>query len=462
MRKKRNILIFYDDRELYANTVLDHLNSFRFFSNNDVYYAGGCAWSPPPLMPINSFDIVVIHYSVRLAVDWFIHPDLPPLLQEFSGLKVLFVQDEYQHTENTCKWIEIIGFHFIFTCIPDQFVPLVYPPDRFHAVQFVNVLTGYVPIELENNVVSRPLDERHIWIGYRGRSSRRYYLGLLGQEKVEIGVRMKAMCLREGIPCDIEWDEHKRIYGSAWYDFISSCRTQLGVESGCNVVDRDGTIQAKVESAIRRNPDASFQDIYERFVKPFEGPMRMNQISPRIFESIALGTGLILFEGEYSGVIQPNYHFIPLKKDFSNADEVLERLSDLDSLNKMILSAHEDIVASGRFSYRVMIKKFDDAIGKCQRTTTSQHQFVKSILCRTALESEDFLQPKCIVTTAPVRVPEDFFKTKIQIISQKFVKGAFSLIRIMVRIFLPREVRRVIGNSLHRWVHGKRLWHDLQ
>ena len=48
---------------------------------------------------------------------------------------------------------------------------------------------------------------------------------------------------------------------------------------------------------------------------------------------------MILFEGSYSGIIKPDEHFIMLKKDFSNFDNVLKKSKDdnyLKTLQKML------------------------------------------------------------------------------------------------------------------------------
>ena len=51
-------------------------------------------------------------------------------------------------------------------------------------------------------------------------------------------------------------------------------------------------------------------------------------ISPRNFEAAAFRVCQILYEGHYSGVMEPMRHYIPLRKDFSNFDEVVERFRD--------------------------------------------------------------------------------------------------------------------------------------
>jgi hypothetical protein len=89
----------------------------------------------------------------------------------------------------------------------------------------------------------------------------------------------------------------------------------------------------------------------------------MNQISPRIFESIEAGTALILFEGSYSGVVEAGRHYVELKKDFSNFSEVIAQLTDTGRLAAMIQRAWDDVVGTGRWSYPAFVKSYDLAVG---------------------------------------------------------------------------------------------------
>ena len=143
-----------------------------------------------------------------------------------------------------------------------------------------------------------------------------------GFEKLEIGRRMREICVERGIAHDIEWDDEKRIYGDAWYKFIGSCRAILGSESGSNIFDFDGSIEAKyVELSAAPSgpvPYDEFRPYTERCDREYD----MRQISPRVFEAAAMHTPMILFSGRYSDLLQPGEHFIQLKKDFSNVDFV--------------------------------------------------------------------------------------------------------------------------------------------
>ena len=100
----------------------------------------------------------------------------------------------------------------------------------------------------------------------------------------------------------------------------------LGVESGASVFDFTGEIQSKVEQYEKENPGADFYEIRDKFFKKEDGKISLNQISPRCFEAAALKTLMILYEGEYSGILVPWRHYVPLKKDHSNIRKKKKKL----------------------------------------------------------------------------------------------------------------------------------------
>ena len=97
-------------------------------------------------------------------------------------------------------------------------------------------------------------------------------------------------------------------------------------------------------------------------LKQHEGNIHLNTISPRAFEAICLGTALVLFPGHYSGILQPWRHYIPLAKDFSNIEEVVDCLTDLPFLERLTQTAYDEIVNPGTYSYSAFTKKVDDAL----------------------------------------------------------------------------------------------------
>jgi hypothetical protein len=78
-------------------------------------------------------------------------------------------------------------------------------------------------------------------------------------------------------------------------------------------------------------------------------------------------TPMILLSGRYSGLIQPEEHYIELKDDFSNVDTVLTRLDDFEGLACMADRAYERLVESGDFSYPRFVRLIDDTISRKTR-----------------------------------------------------------------------------------------------
>lgn len=365
-RKKLRVAMLYDCMiSMHVSTIREHLEAFDRYSHHDVTYIPATPefWNRPAdeiqeLLDLSVFDVAVIHFSTRLSVREHFDEGLARAFEHFNGLKVLFIQDEYEGTEIARAWMDRLSFDIVYTCVPQDGLDMVYPPYRFPATEFLSTLTGYVPEDPMLERYARKLEERDLLIAYRGRKLPAVY-GALGFEKYRIGVDMKIIAGMRGLSVDIEVDDAKRIYGSAWYEFLGSARATLGTESGANVFDFDGSLKKEIERLLANDPDITFEEISAKVLASHDGRVRMNQISPKVFEAIRLRTALILFEGSYSGVVLPNLHYIPLKKDFSNIDEVFTKIQDDHFVHDLTERAYNDIVASGKFSYRTFVEGVD-------------------------------------------------------------------------------------------------------
>ena len=65
----------------------------------------------------------------------------------------------------------------------------------------------------------------------------------------------------------------------------------------------------------------------------------------------------VLLEGTYNGIFEPWRHYIPVKRDYSNIDEVLRALQDEKPVDRISEQAYQDIVASGKWSYRRFVRE---------------------------------------------------------------------------------------------------------
>lgn len=382
-----HVAMLYDATgSMHVSTIREHLEAFERYSHHRLHYIPAdrgfwqcTAEELQASVNLHAFDAVIMHYSVRLSICEHLQPGFAEALADYRGVKILFIQDEYEGTETARQWMEQIGFDIVYTCVPSESLPIVYPQQRFPHTRFLPTLTGYVPESTHLEAYALPMHARQLHLGYRGRALPAIY-GQLGQEKYEIGVRMKALAAQQGIPADIEVTAEHRIYGDTWYRFLGSCRATLGTESGANIFDFDGSIQRALTAYQKRHPHADFSELHRAVLAPHDGKIRMNQISPKIFEAIRLRTALVLFEGSYSGVIRPHEHYLPLAKDFSNAEEILAALDDLASLEAMTERAYRDVIASGNYSYERFVKGVDAELACGVRHSTSPVFFQQGLL----------------------------------------------------------------------------------
>jgi hypothetical protein len=354
------ILLWCNYDPFNAATVCDHINALAKLSRFNVTVLSRIG-SIPDDVDLNLFDAVVIHYSLALALDSYISAKSRFRLAEYRGLKVLFIQDEYRFVERTRESIRQLGISLVFTCVPAPEIPKVYPAAALPGVTFVNVLTGYVPAWL-TTYPAVPLAKRRIDVGYRGRDYPAWH-GRAGREKIDIGKRFLKDAKGFGLRCDIRWRERDRLYGVAWRRFLQNCRATLAVESGASVFDFEGRIGPRVETFEKLlGKKADYDAVRARFFAEDEDQIELSQISSRVFEAAALRTLLIMYEGRYSGVLDPWVHYLPLKKNHSNMAEVVTALRDDFRVGEIIATAFADIAMNDRWSYRSLAALFDEHI----------------------------------------------------------------------------------------------------
>lgn len=357
------ILVLCDVYRDSPNTIVDHVGSFGKYSRNSIFYFNPRYRKIPFWLNLDDFDVIVIHYSIYILTDYYIDASWRMAIAYSRALKVQFIQDEYRQVCMFRERMRELKVDVLFTCIPEAEIDKVYPETELPGVIKINTLTGYVP-ERYVGIKQKPIEERSVDVGYRARGIGFWWLGELYQEKSRIGLQFIENIKGAGLKCDISSREKDRIYGKKWIDFLQNCKCTLGTESGASVIDFTGDIEKRVKEYCCIRPAASFEEVQNLFFKDLEGQIRMNQISPRIFEAIACRTALILFEGEYSGVIEPGKHYVQLKKDFSNIENVFEAIRNIDVLKTLTDKAYTDIILSGAYSYRSFISFFDSQLLK--------------------------------------------------------------------------------------------------
>lgn len=360
-RQPLNILLICNRPEQGgdANTILDHIDAFDTFSENTVSLYSGFSCIPKHL-DLNRFDVIIIHYSICLFGNHYLDKQAKARLADAKALKLVFIQDEYRRIDEIHAQLNHMKIDVLYTCVPEPEIEKVYPKAKLPNLRKVNTLTGFVPEQLLGRHFPT-MQERHIDVGYRARKIP-YWLGELSTEKWMIVDKFLRAAKNYDLRCDLSYKESQRIYGDKWLGFLSSCKATLGVESGASVFDFTGKLEHAVNRYQALHPTATFTEVQEKFFLAEEGKIHLNQISPRCFEAIACKTAMVLYEGDYSGILIPWQHYIPLQKDFGNIEDVVSFLRDDAKLQQLVERAYQEIALNEEYTYEYFIRKVDDVI----------------------------------------------------------------------------------------------------
>ncbi len=97
-----------------------------------------------------------------------------------------------------------------------------------------------------------------------------------------------------------------------------------------------------------------FEEVYNLFFKNKpKAPVYTKAISSRHFDAIGTKTVQILFEGKYNNILIPDEHFIALKKDFSNFEEVIIKFKDENYARKIADNAYEFVLNNHTYKNRL-------------------------------------------------------------------------------------------------------------
>jgi hypothetical protein len=348
------VLVIHALRPTSRQTTIDHLLSFReHLPNADVQYLHFQQPLPKNLGEVSP-DLLIVNYdylNYRFSPLWpFIkrrHKDIA----ERSGKVVAIAQDDFWANKLLDDWCMDWNVDRILTPI-DNDRDVLYPKS-IKSKEFRTGLTGYVksgPVPL-----TKPLSERTIDLGQRVRDMPPH-LGRLAQAKARQAVVMADAARSSGFVVDVSTRVEDSFIGTAWFDFLSSCKFTVGMKGGASLHDPRGLIHTKVQSYRVRHPEATFDEIEQHCFKGKDMKYEFTAISPRLFESAMAGTCQILQREDYLGVLEPWRDYIPLESDYSNMNEVLEAMKDLDRCQQIVENAKIALVDSKFFDYSRLVE----------------------------------------------------------------------------------------------------------
>jgi hypothetical protein len=359
MGRKLNILVVYVmNKYPMRATLWDQLYCFRHYSDHNCFYLNLSLRSVPRYFKLINFDLIVfgtVFLANRVVAEWF-EPVLEKAraLKTSNAVKIALPQDEYTHTRVLADFFEEFRIDPVFSISPESEWPKLYEQARSGKIKFFNVLTGYLndkTVERIERLAAAAPQPRDIDIGYRTWRAGAW-LGRHGLLRQQIADLFEERAPRRGLRTDISTRSEDTLWGDDWYKFLLRCKYTISVQGGSSVPDPDGSIREKVEAYERLHPQADFDEIERACFPELDGTLQYVQLSPRHLECCATRTCQVLVEGDYNGILQAGRHYIELKRDFSNVEDVLAQMQREDLRAELTERAYREIVESGKYTYR--------------------------------------------------------------------------------------------------------------
>ncbi len=321
---------------------IDWRNAFLASSRLDVMY---CDINRPhhvlsAAMAIESFDLIIVSH-LALGDDV---ADIAPwteLLAKRRGALVSFIGNEYD------LMAEKIAF------LRDTRADVVCSQLSLDAAQYLYSELEHsriisLPHALNPDVYqSSPNEKRTTDIGFIGA----VYPAWVGDlERTMLLLATTEIAPLLGLTHDIRLQNLPR---DAWAEFLRSTRAIIGAESGSYYLHRKGALLTEAKQWCAANPQAQFDEVEQRFFGDRAGAPSGKTISSRHFEPIGTRTCQILLEGSYAGLLEPNEHYIPVRKDLMDLPDALRRASNEAERVEMTERAYQHVMSAHTYAHRI-------------------------------------------------------------------------------------------------------------
>ena len=347
-----------------VSALRDSLYAFERHSGARCWYLNLAVRRVPRWLARIPFDAVIFHTSFLWdRVNHSLLERHRRKLVRLDGVgrhRVALPQDEYLHSHRLVDMIGWLEIDHVFSVGPESTWDTLYAGVDRSRVGISRVLTGYLAGETVTRIeaIAGDTADRPITIGYR--AARLWpALGRHGRLKTEIAERFAGAGASRAITLDIATGPAATIRGDDWYRFLADCKYTLGVEGGASVHDPDGSLQDATKRYLTDHPRASFSEVEAACFPDADGAIDYVAISPRHLEACATRTTQVLVEGEYNGILRPGVHYIELRRDFSNLDEVFDLIESDEQRARLTEAAYRDVVASGDYTYERLVREVE-------------------------------------------------------------------------------------------------------
>lgn len=353
-RTNSTILLLHSLDKQSRQTTIDFALNFPGEGRSVV--AANIRGLMPKWLGLFDFDLAVVTteaLSYRNGAGW--SRIARSIRKAVSGSKkvILLPQDDYTDSAKLESLALATRADAIYTPFTRD-LHVLYPKISGNGTRFHELLTGYYDeaLRISREKLAKPFVERSIDFGQRVRKLPPQF-GEIGIRKYSLAERMHREAIKRGFVSDFSADSNAVLLGEEWYRFLGNTKFTVSCRGGSSLADRYGRIRRRLQ--LLRNIGVRNDEIAFRYASIGETRAgAFDVISPRLFEAAQMGVCQILLEDDYLGM-EPWVHYLPLKSDFSNLDEVFERIADLDYCENVAVSAKSYLIESKKFSFETAI-----------------------------------------------------------------------------------------------------------
>ena len=139
-----------------------------------------------------------------------------------------------------------------------------------------------------------------------------------------------------------------------WAKFLNRAKGVIGSESGTYYLDKSGSLIAEAKKMLESEPHLTEEDLYRKIFKMTTKDYRSGKsISSRHFEPIGTKTCQILLEGKYNNLLIPGKHYLSVKKDYSNIEEIIKKFQDEEQRRLIVDEAYNYVREHHTYDIRV-------------------------------------------------------------------------------------------------------------
>lgn len=323
-RSEGRVLVLLYAVSLRQPEVRAVLDALQRESRHRIYL-----WNAASSLPRSAtgFDAILVHGSIQLSR---LNPrteELRSWLSTQTSRKIAWIGNDFQGDLSVDEWLSLAGIDAIFTSLDSSDRDRVYASAIDSGVTVESVPAAFCAGDLET-LEPLALSQRSGDFVARG-------IAPQDAEQKQNAARLHLFeDLRqlegEELDVDVRWVGEPEMFGSGRFEPLLGNRAAL------------------VEPQAFFGSEATGKTVW--------------RMPARLFDVVACRTALVLPDGPWWGVLEPNTDYVPIDAVTPNIVELGHRLGDVEELQRVADRAWERLVGSGAFHPRLLAARLDASL----------------------------------------------------------------------------------------------------